>query len=431
MHQPAAAEVAPASGPPSEARDGASDAQISLFGCLSAGADRAPDAIAFDDQPGRERWVGRPARTWTYAEALEATLKLAGCLADFRLAPGTVVGLYLPAGSELALTMLAVEAAGLVPCLLPLTFGADELATSIDAADIRIAITQAMIGDERPAELMSRVAARHFRLSFLLAFGPEVPDGVVDLDRVLATRTARPLRARPAGPAYEPGFITFPRLPGQGSRARFRTMASLLATARPLLAATGLRSGDRLVTFVAPDDLKGLALGLGAAALAGAALQMHAVFDTAALVATVESPGRMHLVVPGWLEGAVAGAKVSDLLASIVLAHEAPLRFKAATPLGRKVVDAVAFEELALTMTARTFGGLFALKLNQAGENGTALSEDLSVRLERDRTVSFSGLGAATQDVVLGERLTNTSENAWRRSPFRADVFADVVIGVS
>ena len=70
-------------------------------------------------------WNGRPAITWTYGAAAEIVARLANGLRSWRLAPGSRIGLALPGSSESFLAYLAVEAAGHIPCLLPLSLDED------------------------------------------------------------------------------------------------------------------------------------------------------------------------------------------------------------------------------------------------------------------------------------------------------------------
>jgi acyl-CoA synthetase (AMP-forming)/AMP-acid ligase II len=88
---------------------------------LAGTAHAHPHRVAFVDPPHKPLWSGRPAITWTYAAAAEIVARLANGLRSWRLAPGSRIGLALPGSSESFLAYLAVEAAGHIPCLLPLS----------------------------------------------------------------------------------------------------------------------------------------------------------------------------------------------------------------------------------------------------------------------------------------------------------------------
>ena len=88
-----------------------------------------------------------------------------------------------------------------------------------------------------------------------------------------------------------------------------------------------------------------------------------------------------HLVAPGWLEPAIAAAGLSSRLASTVLVHAAPIRFRAKMPLKENVVDVIAFDELALMARARDAAGRLTLAL---GDDATGAGAFLRVRRDED-----------------------------------------------
>jgi hypothetical protein len=115
-------------------------------------------------------------------------------------------------------------------------------------------------------------------------------------------------------------------------------------------------------------------------------------------------------------------------LASVILVHDAPVRFRASTELKSKIVDVLAFDEAALISATRTPSGLFALSLDAAGKS---LDDLLRIRVDEDGRVSFSGPAALAGEVESG-RLPNLSDAArWRSSGYMADLFAGIIIGVS
>src|SRR4051794_31370505 len=165
-------------------------ADMRLSSLLAATADRHPARLAFSDQPDREAWSGRPRISWTYANTQHIIERLATALATLELPPGTPVGICLPNGSEAAVSILAVERAGYVPCLLPIGWPEELLSRALEAANVAAIICQSRLADERPADLFCRLAARYFGIRFVCAFGPHVPDGVIDLDRAILDTTA-------------------------------------------------------------------------------------------------------------------------------------------------------------------------------------------------------------------------------------------------
>src|SRR3712207_7711723 len=203
-------------------------AAMRLSGLLGATADRHAGRIAFRDQPGRDEWSGRPPIEWTYPVAYNVIERLSRFLLQMRLPPKSPVGICLPNGSEACLTILAVEHAGLIPCLLPVAWAQEDLGAGVERANIAAVITQAVVGDERPAETFRALALRYFGLRFISAYGPMVPDGVTDLDKVILGSEGLDARALgTAEPMTANGVVTFWR---QGDRVRpvFRPSQSVV-----------------------------------------------------------------------------------------------------------------------------------------------------------------------------------------------------------
>ena len=200
---------------------------VRLWSLLAATADRYPSRLAFADQPNRENWSARPQIAWTYANTQRITERLATALAGLELAPGAPVGICLPNGSEACVAVLAVERAGYLPCLLPAGWSEDVLAQALEAASIVAIICQTRVAEEQPAEAFCRLAARYFGIRFVCAFGPQVPDGVIDLDRAILDTTPA---LTETNTGFLPGVVTFQLRDGRVIPL-FRPTSSSLAAA--------------------------------------------------------------------------------------------------------------------------------------------------------------------------------------------------------
>jgi hypothetical protein len=113
----------------------------------------------------------------------------------------------------------------------------------------------------------------------------------------------------------------------------------------------------------------------------------------------------------------------------VILIHDAPVRFRATMELKGRVVDVLAFDEMALISGARTSNGLFALSLEPAG--GRVAGDLLRVRLDEGGIVSFSGPAAQAGGIEGGRLPDLTDATCWRSSGYKADLFAGMIIGVS
>jgi hypothetical protein len=393
------ATTAPERSHADQQRPGDWTSSAALARLLAEAARVHPDRPAFRDGPGRESWCGRPSFELSCEVGDEAVARLAGYLAELGLEPGSRVGVCLPNGSEAAMSILAIGGAGLTPCLLDVTATAGELSNAIETADIRAVITQARLGADRLAEKLCFVAAGFFRLRFLLAFGPNVPDGVVDLDPVLLSpRRSRALSVRSIDPSgTEPGFVSFGR--GSGGRSPyFRTYRSLLAATAPIVRAAKLRPQDRLLTLIPADDLKGLATGLVAALVSGATLEAHAVFDSASFGEALSVGGATHLVVPGWMEPALAEMNPGPALRSTILVHEPPLQLEGRPAGTSRIVDVVCCSEMALLSAARDDAGRISYAVLCAAGGSETGPPLIHVELSPEDEILVRGPGVALRD---------------------------------
>ena len=163
----------------------------------------------------------------------------------------------------------------------------------IQAAGIQAVLTQSRIAGMLPAEGLRCVALRYFGLRYLAAFGPEVPDGVISLDGMVLDGHGGPFAPSSAG------LVTFAA--ADPTQPVYRPADALIASIAVHLATIRIAPRDRILTLLAPADLRGLVTGLGAALVAGAALETCGPFDAAHLAEALARPGPTHLVVPAAL----------------------------------------------------------------------------------------------------------------------------------
>lgn len=420
----AASPPRPRAGDPAPPSDGPAPTverpRQALCALLAATAHAHPQRIAFVDPVDKPLWSGRAAITWTYAAAAEIVARLANGLKGWRLPPGSRIGLCLAGGSESWLAYLAVEAAGHIPCLLPLIWDEDALVAGVQAAGIAAVLTQARVGASAPAERLRRVAVRYFGLRYLAAFGPDVPDGVIGLDGMV-------LDGR--GGAFAPeagGLVSFAG--GDPNRPMHRPGDGLLGSIVLHLVAARVAPEDRVLTLLPPSDLRGLVTGLGAALVAGASLETLPVFDAAGFAAALARPGPTHLVVPAGLERNLAASRCPEGVRSVTLAHRAPTRLGARLlrPTGdpdapRAVIDAVAFDETVILTVVRGQGDL-ALTLAQPEQRGAA-SALMEMRCDADGRLAFRGHACTASPLQRGIPARRAAED-WASTPFRVSVLA-------
>lgn len=421
------------------AREGARGGLSRLFAEALA---RQPGALALLDQEGREAWSGRPRIAWSLRAAEPMVARLAAFFDGLDLPRGARVAVMLPGGAEICLTMLALERAGLVPAMIPVATAPAETARAIEATQAVAIVTQAMIGELRPAEAARDIAMAYFGLRFVLAFGPGVPDGVIELDRVLVADDQARLRARaeetaddapPApesegGAESEAGIVTLARGEGPGEgllRAVFRPGASWLAATAQFLSVARIAPDERILGLLAPDDLAGLVTGPFAALGAGVAYEAHGLFDGPALAASLARERPVRLVAPAFLEERLAAARLPSCVTGIVLVHQAPTRFKRRVALDRPVIDVLSLGEWALIAAARIDPSRVSFPLEAAQAAGGLLS----LRCDEAGRIAVEGPAARTRvvDRSGGEARCPPS----RATGYVAERFAGLLIGVS
>ncbi len=395
--------------------DTASD--MGLASLLAAAAERQPDRPALIDPVDKPAWSGRPALIWTFATAREAVGRLAAALRRLDLPPGSPVGLHFAGGSEAVLALLAVEAAGLLPCLLPIAWDEERLRRAAEVAGLRAVLTQGQVGSLRPAETLCRVAAAYFGLRFVAAFGPGLPDGVIGLDQAFLDHRPDPLPEVRAC-----GLVTFDA--GDPERPVHRGGDALTAAAALHLVSARFAPGERVVSLLPSSDLRGLVTGFAAALLAGAAFECHPLPGGQALAAALERPGDLHLVVPDWMEARLAAVPLPATLRTLTFARRAPCVLPRPLPRSlphpeageARILDAVAFGETALLSARRTAPDIAAVLA--APERLPGAAGLIGLRREPTGRLAFRGPAARVGMVHRGTAVPET-EDAWAPSPFR------------
>lgn len=396
-----------------------------LSALLAATARRHPTRVAFTDAGDKVAWSGRPAMSWTYGAAAEIVARLGRAIRTWRLPPGSRIGLWYPGGIEGFVAHLAVEAAGHVPCPLPPNWDEARLRAGIESAGISAVLTQGRLDAKRPAESLCRVAAGCFGLRYLAAFGPDVPDGVINLDALALERDGRDAPVETGG-----GLVSFAG--GDPASPILRPGDALLAAIAVHLVANPIGPGERILSLLPGSDLRGLVTGLGAALIAGAALETLAVFDGARFTDALSHPVPTHLVAPAFLEAALTRLDPPETLRSITIVHRAPMRLteRLLRPAsGRRVVDAVCLDEDVVISGAR---GASDLALLLADPDRASLPRglvDLHQGEEPDALLSLRGQACKAAPLRRGES-PDPCAASWRPSRFRATLFAGTATGL-
>lgn len=402
-----------------------------LSGFLAAASIRNPEQIAFSDQEGRNEWSSRPVLSWSHRFAQAAVERLTAFFESLELPSHARVGILLPNGSEACLTFLAIERAGLIPCLLPLDWTTDQLIQACEQVQVQVLVSQSRIDRLEFSEITRQIAARYYGIRFLCAYGPSVPDGVFDLDRIISDTTPleNPSSTFAITSSVDLGFITFLQTE-VGIKALFRSSPSAVAAAMTFLISTRMTTGDHILNLLAPDDHAGITTGLIASLLSGATLETMGLFNAKTFLEALEADRPLHIVAPGWMEEMLIDVSGLEKAASIVLVHKVPVRFRARQRLMLPVIDVLSFDDMALLSAPRDAKGRFALSLEETEPVYVSTRNLLRIRRDGDDNLFFSGLACDTREWKHDGDHELFEKVEWQHSGYKADLFAGRVVSI-
>ncbi|WP_024794379.1 class I adenylate-forming enzyme family protein [Tomitella biformata] len=145
-----------------------------------------PGALAVVDPLNRADLTDGPRRELTWADLNEFVDQLAEVLLEQGVERGDVVGVQLPNSVELTAMYLAITRIGAVISPLPVQYREYELAQLGALANFRTFVTCARMAGHRLVDSAATAAGDLPSLRGVLAFGDNLPAGVVGLDARLA-----------------------------------------------------------------------------------------------------------------------------------------------------------------------------------------------------------------------------------------------------
>ncbi len=158
---------------------------------FQASAALDPGRVAVVDPLNRERITdGRP-RSLTWRQVDESAKTLASHLLTAGVRQGDVVAVQLPNIVELAVTYVAIAQIGAIITPFPVQYREHELTELAGRANARAFVTAATIAGRRNAAAVAALQPQLPELTTVLAFGDDVPDGVVALDSLTPTADER------------------------------------------------------------------------------------------------------------------------------------------------------------------------------------------------------------------------------------------------
>ncbi|MCP4932926.1 MAG: acyl--CoA ligase [bacterium] len=143
------------------------------------------DKVALIDPTNRNSLEGRsdnlPLRTYTYKALEVAVNRLATRLSAVGLTRGDYVALQMPNFCETPILVLGLMRAGLVPCLLPLSWSNDDISHSFQRLKPKALISCGQLNGVNYSENMRELAFAHMHVRFVMGVGYDIAEGVSDI----------------------------------------------------------------------------------------------------------------------------------------------------------------------------------------------------------------------------------------------------------
>jgi acyl-CoA synthetase (AMP-forming)/AMP-acid ligase II len=142
--------------------------------------------IAVADPSNRAEFTDGPARRLTYAELDQSIDRLAVRLLESGIEKDDVIAVQLPNIIELILVYLAASRIGAIVSPFPVQYRDYEIEQLVNFVEAKVFLTAARIGKHNHAEMAARLQPSMPSLRQVLAWGENLPEHVVGLDRLMA-----------------------------------------------------------------------------------------------------------------------------------------------------------------------------------------------------------------------------------------------------
>lgn len=260
----------------------------------------SPDKIILCDSAGKQVLTGITALNLRAAEAETVVTSLCARFLELGLEGGQVIGLQLPNTVELPLILLACLRLGIIPALLPLLWAERDIQAALDLLKPVALVSVTKTGTLNPADTLRYAAASLFSVRHVMAFGNDLPDGVIGLQDIFnAPAQTKKDSTNFSGKADQPAFITF-RVTAHGPVPVLRSHNHAMSAALMPLLESGMEPAEEVIlSSLQAANLGGLATGFLPWLLSGGRLVMHQVDGPQSLTQQVVDEEVTRLAVPG------------------------------------------------------------------------------------------------------------------------------------
>jgi len=403
------------------------------------------DQLALVDPPNREEFTCGPARRLTYGEADEIIEDLVAMFAHLKLNRDDVIAVQLPNTVELPLLILACFRAGIIISILPPLWSEHELEKALNKISPKLLITQQVEGDIDYPGMMRQTAGKVYSVCHVLAWGNDVPDGIVPIDKAMAFAKDN-LGDEPATngspdkiTANDVAVITWNGVESPENMPMARSHNQLISTALTVLLEASL---EQKSVILCPFNLSGLgALGgfFVPWILTGGRLLAHQPFDWLCFKQQIEQEQPTFAGLPAagmarLCEGVNGGEFDLSCLKALACLWPVPglslPRSNCDTYLLPAIVDIINLGELAIFAQARFPGQPIGhlphgpCKFPSSSENGPTL---LTTRLEQLPL----GQLMIKSPMIYDRKIDDRSPETERYPPLERDAQGFVATGIT
>ena len=259
-----------------------------------------PDREALVDPANKQALVGMDPTRLTWREMDEEVDRLAGIFLDHGLEPGDVLGVQLPNTVELVTTILAAWRIGLIVSPLPMQYRGHEFRTLGRRAGTTAFVSIARFGDRSPAAEALTGAADVPSIRTVMGFGPDLPDGVVDIGVGGHADAARILAHQDAHPADPNDCLTICWTSGTTSIPKGvpRCHLDWIAISRVTISGPDLTADDVLLNPFPMVNMAGINGMFLPWLRVGGVLVQHHPFDLPTFLAQIQQERATYTVAP-------------------------------------------------------------------------------------------------------------------------------------
>lgn len=269
-----------------------------IDGLFRTAAVAAPQKAAFMDPPDKARFSDCPLLKLDYAQASRLVDALAAHFKALGFKSDDVVAVQLGNIAQNYLTLLALLRANLIACPLPPLWREHEITSALKQIAPRAIVTETRIGSHRHADMMRFVAADLFSVRHVLAFGGEVPDGLLPLDDILEQEPRVFEAERRQDAADHVATITWQAGGDAAPEPVGRSHNHWLAAARMHVQQAGLTEKDILFAPYFPTNLQALTTQLASLVMTGATLALYQAGAEAEIARRIADAGATYAVLP-------------------------------------------------------------------------------------------------------------------------------------